>query len=176
MEDNAMKSVKATDGGKRAMLDAAALVILSAIVVFIIVIFTGLFADSERPVADVAADVLKVASDETASSMVQGNDLTFRKTFGLNAADYDGVVYYNPGSNMDACELLVVRCKETEQTDGLVKAVNDRIDSQKSVFEGYAPKQFEQLGRARVLVRGHYVFYVVSDDADEYARAFLEAL
>lgn len=176
MEENEMKSVRMTNGRKRVLLDAAALLILLAIVIFIISIFAELFADSDRPAAEVAADVTAVESQDTESSVTEAGELTFRKIFGLNAADYDGVVYYCPVSNMDACELLVVRVRETEQTDALVKAVNSRIESQKSVFKGYAPKQFEQLGRAKVLVTGHYVFYVVSDDADEYARAFSAAL
>lgn len=176
MEDNSIRSEKKTRRRERILLDGAGLVILLAIVIFITVIFMELFADSDKAAADVAAEVTAVSSEETVESVIQGNDLTFKKIFGLNAADYDGVVYYCPESNMDACELLVVRAAEPEQTDGLVEAINARIDSQKSVFEGYAPKQFEQLGRARVLVRGHYVFYVVSDDADEYARAFLKAL
>ena len=104
--------------------------------------------------------------------MGQGTVLDFKRIFGLNAEDYEGVVYFKPISQMDVEELLIVKLASDDQAEALEEAVNDRIDSQKTSFDGYGVAQCALLEKAIVKTQGNFLFYCVSPDAEKYYQAF----
>lgn len=108
--------------------------------------------------------------------MGQGTVLDFKRIFGLNAEDYEGVVYFKPISQMDVEELLIVKLASDDQAEALEEAVNDRIDSQKTSFDGYGVAQCALLEKAIVKTQGNFLFYCVSPDAEKYYQAFLDAM
>ena len=108
--------------------------------------------------------------------MGQATALDFKRIFGLNAEDYDGVVYFKPISQMDVEELLIVKLASDDQAEALEEAVDDRTDSQKTSFDGYGAAQCALLEKAIVKTRGNFLFYCVSPDAEKYYQAFLDAM
>ena len=55
-------------------------------------------------------------------------------------------------------------------------AIETRLESRKTDFAEYAPKQAMMIEQAVILVRGKYVFMAVSPDAQEYAAVFTKSL
>lgn len=100
----------------------------------------------------------------------------FKRNFGLNAADYSGVLYYSAGANMSAEEVLLIKVKSESQVQEVTDAIDDRIESRINDFEGYAPDEVKLLRDAKQSVRGTYIFYACSAEADKYLSAFGSSL
>lgn len=127
---------------------------------------TKAFTDVERAVSASLDD--NVLSKETEAG--------FKRAFGLNAADYDGVMYYVSDFNLSAEEVLLVRVKSDSQTKEILTAIEERIAAQKADFGDHVPEAVGLLDRAKTSVRGKYVFFAVSEKADEYLKAFRDNL
>ncbi len=108
--------------------------------------------------------------------MGQATVLDFKRIFGLNAEDYEGVAYFKPISQMDVEELLIVKVKSEDQIETLEKAVEERIKSQKNSFDGYGAAQCALLEKAIVKEKGNFLFYCTSPDAEKYCDLFIDAL
>ena len=168
-------------------------VLVALLVVFIAVLLAG-NADSDRSADDVAHDVApELYQDEDESEqgtappdegenegvfdgMGQADALDFKRIFGLNAEDYDGMAYFKPISQMDVEEMLIVRLKSDDQAEALEEAVEERIENQKTSFDGYGAAQCALLGKAIVKHKGNFLFYCVSPEAEKYCNAFLDAI
>ena len=100
----------------------------------------------------------------------------FKRNFSLNAADYDGVMYYSSGSNISAEEVLLIKVKSESQIQEITDAIDQRVEARINDFDGYAPDQVKLLENARQSVRGTYIFFACSQDADAYLSAFSSSL
>lgn len=156
-------------------INIAKYAVLAIILIFVYNVFSQTYADSSATVSQLESAVMKVDTDELKATQ-SGTDLDIKKMFGLNVADYEGAVYNRPVSNMDAQELLIIRAASTDQTKDIENAVKSRIDKQKKVFEGYAPKQYDMLCDAKVVVKGRFVMYVTANNSERYISAFNEEL
>ena len=118
----------------------------------------------------------KVSASVNSEKMQPSTDRFFKKYYGLNAADYDGVLYYAPVSNMDAEELLVVKLKSTDQAETLTDAILKRQSDKEQSFEGYAPEQYA-LAQSYILdTKGNYILFVIDPNAEAIDAAFAGAL
>lgn len=86
------------------------------------------------------------------------------------------MLIYVPGTNMYANEALLIRLSDISQAESVRTAIEERIDTQREIFAGYAPEQTALLERAVVDVRGNYILYVTDDDADRIDEVFRSAL
>ncbi|MBR2696219.1 MAG: DUF4358 domain-containing protein [Parasporobacterium sp.] len=118
----------------------------------------------------------KVTATVNSEKMEISTDRYFKKYYGLNAADYDGVLYYAPVSNMDAEELLVVKLKSTDQAEALTEAILKRQAGKEQSFEGYAPEQYALAQDYILDVQGNYILFVIDPNAEEIDSAFAGAL
>lgn len=99
----------------------------------------------------------------------------FKKYYGLNASDYEAVLYYAPISNMDAEELLVVKMKSTEQEEAVTEAILKRQSDKQNSFEGYAPEEYALAQNYILSVKGSFVLFVIDEAAVEIEAAFAGA-
>lgn len=143
-----------------------------AIVLYIGLILT-LKGESKVPFGKVAGNVEK-AADTTL--MRKGNAQTLKKFYGLNAKDYEGVLFYYAKSAMGAEELLVIKLKDTSQTEEAEKAVEKRLETRRKAFEGYGESQTKMIQNAVSMTRGNYIFLAVSSDARKFQKAFTDSL
>lgn len=109
-------------------------------------------------------------------SLVKQNAQALKRYYGLNSADYEGVALYLSEEGISAEEILLVKAGNDHQVNTIKDAVRERIDNRKDIFADVAPEQVKLLDKAQVLVRGRFVFFVVSKDAQEYADLFTESL
>ncbi len=124
-----------------------------------------------------ASDVFKkVEQTVKTEKMEKTTDRYFKKYYGLNAADYDSVLYYAPVSNMDAEELLVIKLKNSNQAEAVTDAILKRQSDKEQSFEGYAPEQYALAQDYILDVQGNYILFVVDPKAEEIDNAFAGAL
>lgn len=99
-----------------------------------------------------------------------------KRLYGLNPADYAGVVLYYPVTNMDAEELLLVQLNQLSQQETVEAAVQSRLETQKTSFDGYGAEQTALLEESVLEVRGNYILFVVHPEAAAARTAFLQTL
>lgn len=145
-------------------------VIVIVIYICVILAFRG---ESKVPFNKVSGNVEKAAD---ISLMKKGNAQTFKKFYGLNEKDYDGVMLYYAKSAMGAEELLVIRLKDLNQAEAAETAVEKRLETRTEAFEGYGVSQTKMLRNAVSMTRGNYIFLAVSTDAQKFQKAFTDSL
>lgn len=125
------------------------------------------------------------AFEEMAAAVTEGLDLSqmqaadkqmCKRLYGLDPNDYEGCLLYYPTTNMGAEELLLVKLSDTAQQAAVEAAIQARLTTQKTSFDGYGIEQMALLEHCVVELRGNYVLFVVHGSADAVRRAFLDAL
>ena len=147
--------------------------VVFVLIIGFVVLLMLFMSGSNKPFEEVSGSVEDSLDKEALT--VQDAALV-KRNFGLNAADYTGVMYYSSGANMSAEEVLLVKVKRESQVQEVVDAIDERIQSRINDFEGYAPDEVKLLQDARQSVRGTSIFYACSPDADRYLSVFCGSL
>ena len=148
---------------------------LSAALIILFIVLHGL--KNKVSNADPAA-VLSAVTAVINTENMQGADAQMvKRLYGIQPADYESCTLLYPTTNMGAEELLLVKLKDVSQQETVLAAVEKRLQTQKSAFDGYGPEQYSLLENHAVIApRGNYVLFVVSDSADAAKTAFGNAL
>ena len=147
-------------------------VVLAGILIYVILLM--IFASgSKHPFSEVAD---KVEQSLDTSNLVKRDGQAFKRYFGLNSADYEGVLLYSSESAMSAEEVLVVKVKTDKQVQEVSDAIDKHLAEKKEVYDGYAPEEVKLIEDAQRSVRGNYIFLAVAPKAQEYQEIFNRSL
>lgn len=169
MTENMQENVRTNIRTRRMTAPQIMKYIIVAVILAYIAVLMAYASGSSRPFEEVEA-ALSSALD--GSGLKKMDSQMLKRNFGLNSADYAGVMYYASESSMSAEEVLLIRVSGDSQVQEVADAVSERISSRKNAFDGYAPEQVKLLEDAQQSVRGRYVFFAVSPDAEEYRAVF----
>lgn len=159
--------------GKAVFFEAARWVAAALAVVLLI----GMFGGNTVSNADPAEVVQEVTAVLDMSSMLEGDNQMIKRFYGLDPSAFEACYLYYPNTNMMAEELLIIKLKDVSQQETVRLAVEQRIATQKTTFEGYGVEQFALLSdHAVVELRGNYVLFVVNSASAEALKAFRSAL
>ena len=129
---------------------------------------------SSAKAEDVAAAVTETID---MTNMVRSDNQMVKRLYGLDPASFESCILYYPTTNMMAEELLIVKLSDMSQQDTVRAAVEGRLATQKTTFEGYGVEQFDMLTNNSVIeIRGNYVLFVVNAACADARKAFLGAL
>ncbi len=128
---------------------------------------------SNAKMESVAKRVTKAIDTEELS---EADNRMVKRLYGINANDYENVVLYVSDSNMEVEELLIVKLKDTSQSEAVEAAIDTRLNTQLESFEGYGPEQCKLLKDHVLDVRGNYILYVVDKKAKAADKAFQKSL
>ena len=128
---------------------------------------------SDAPFQDVSD---AVASAADTSIMSTGNNQMLKRLYGLDPSEYEGILLYCPTTNMGAEEILLVKLTDVSQQDTVRAAIEARLATQLSNFDGYGVSQTEMLNNAVLEVQGNYILFAVAADPAPIRQAFLDAL
>jgi len=108
------------------------------------------------------SDILSPVTKEIAASF-----------YGFADADVtDCVVLCSTGATTE--EIALFKCASEEAAAKLKANADTRVETQRTVYESYAPGEMPKLDDAIVTQNGLYVFYIVSADASK-AQAVLDS-
>ncbi len=99
-----------------------------------------------------------------------------QKLYGLDINEFEGVTLYYPVSNMDADELFVVKLKDSSQQEAVKSAIEARLATQLSNFDGYGDEQTAMLNASQTYVSGNYAIFISGNQAVDGLNAFKKAL
>ena len=144
-----------------------------AAVISLIWMFGGNTVSNADPV-EVAEAVVETIDME---NMLEADNQLIKRFYGLDPASFEGCILYYPTTNMMAEEVLLVKLKDMSQQAQVRAAIEKRIETQKTTFEGYGVEQFELLENNAVIeVRGNFILFIVNADSAEAQKAFLKAI
>ena len=127
--------------------------------------------------ADPAAVQEAVTAQLDMSQVLEGDNQMIKRLYGLDPAAYEACVLYYPGTNMVAEELLIVKLTDVAQQEELRTAIEARLETQKTTFDGYGVEQYDMLtNHAVVEIRGNWVLFAVNANVEAALQAFLDAL
>ena len=129
---------------------------------------------SSAEFADVSAAVLP---EVDTANMLEAENQMVKRLYGLDPVNFEGCMLYYPRTNMDAEELLIIKLKDKSQQEEVKAALEARVQTQKTTFEGYGVEQMDLLNNYCVVdVRGNFALLVVSKTCDAAQAAFQDAL
>lgn len=151
--------------------------IMKYVVVIVIVAYVVLLmlytSGSTKPFSQVQQSVEKILDTKNLNKAdIQG----LKRYYGLNSADYDGVMLYTSKASLSAEEVLLIKVKKDGQVKDVKDAIERRLKSRKNDFAGYAPKESQMLDQAQLSIRGKYIFLAVSPKAEQYKEVFSKSL
>ena len=142
-------------------------------VLYLISMFGG-NTTSNAKAEDVAAAVVETID---MTNMVLAENQMIKRLYGLDPSAFESCILYYPTTNMMAEELLIVKLSDMSQQEMVRTAIEARLETQKTTFEGYGVEQFDLLTNHSVIeIRGNYVLFVVNAACTEAGKAFLGAL
>ena len=148
-----------------------------AVVLIAVIHLALMFAGDPISNADPAAVETAVTSALDMSQVLEGDNQMIKRLYGLDPGSFEACILYYPGTNMVAEELLIVKLADTAQQEQVRAAIDARLQTQKTTFDGYGVEQYDLLtNHAVVEIRGNWVLFAVHTDAEAALQAFLDAL
>lgn len=144
--------------------------VLTAGYIALLLLFVGV---SGQPFEEVSGAVSAAVDTEHLSGQ---DSMALKQDFGLNSAEFSGVLYYASASAVSAEEVLLIQVADDSQISQVTDALEEHVEKRLEEFSGYMPEQAALLENAGQSVRGDYIFFVVSQDADQYMKVFADSL
>lgn len=152
------------------------LVVLAA-VMSVCGILTGCSGKKEDakdvPVHTIEERIKQVTSME---AMEKGDRSRLKKLYHLDADEVKDFILYTAESNVEANELAVIRVQQEDLVESVKEKIMERIEAQKVKLKDYRPEQFYLVEKHILKVKGRYILFTVSKDAEQIEGAFNEAL
>ena len=148
----------------------------TAVVLALICLLT-MFGSNKISNADSAEVEPAVVAELDMSAMVKADNQMVKRLYGLDPAAFESCILYYPNTNMMAEELLILKLSDTAQQQSVRAAIEARVETQKTTFDGYGVEQFALLTENCIIdIRGNFVLFVVNADCDAAQKAFAGAL
>lgn len=152
--------------------------IIQVAAVIVLMIFIGYLLYDDVP-DNVSLSTIETALENTdvfPGEMQAADSIRIRRLYGINVNDYSEVLSYIPESSMDVDELLIVRVSDSSQIAAVKEAMEARLSSQKTSFDGYGTNQTELLNDAEIENRGNYIWLAVGKDHKIWTKTIQEEL
>lgn len=147
--------------------------ITAVLIIVFVVLMLRYASGSTKSFSEISEAVEASLDTET---LVSQDGQALKRYYGLNSADYTGVLYYSSEFSISAEEVLLIEVKNESQVQEVRDAIEKRLENRINDFEGYAPEQVQILEAAQIQVRGRFIFVAVSENAEEYREAFTGSL
>ena len=146
--------------------------LISSIFMFSMIFMSGCGNSQDKNLGDIEK---YISSKVSLSKMEKGTSKTLKRYYGLNSNELEDFILYTPKSTMDVDEMLMVKVKDEGQIQSIEDVIDSRVNKQLESFSGYGPKQCELLDNYEIKVKGKYIFFAVSEKAQEMKDAFKES-
>lgn len=148
-----------------------------ALVIMLLVLFLlgGCGQDKlQNPTVQSIADKVKQSVD--LSSLKAADYPKLKKLYGISRAELEDFVLYRAPSNIKADEIAIIKVKDPKYIDEVKEKVLKRADRQATSFRDYLPKEYFLIEKKIIKVKGNYILFAVSKDAEKIADVFEDCL
>ena len=120
--------------------------------------------------------IKKVSKEAGLEEMQEFSASRAKADLGINVNDYKAVAYYGHESIMECETLLIICLNDGSQGDELIERIEKQRTGLMNLFQSYAPDQYELLANSILDIKGNYVFYIVSENAEDIAQLFVDCI
>lgn len=99
-----------------------------------------------------------------------------KNMYGIDAKILAGFSVHMPLMNVKANEIGVFQVKDKKDVDSVKAGIKKRAEAIQKEFETYLQDQYKIAQDYRVVVKGDYVLFAISEQADDLEKAFSAAL
>ena len=146
------------------------------LLIFLLIILKGCTSFSGTKDIQVNNIVKEIENSYDLSSLRKGDNKALKRYYGLNSNDLEEFCLYLPSSTMSVDEMFIAKVKDKKQIDAIEESLEERANKQLESFKGYAPEQASLIENNEIAVRGNYVFFAISKDAEEIKDKFKKAV
>ncbi|OXS59170.1 hypothetical protein B1A99_11070 [Cohnella sp. CIP 111063] len=90
----------------------------------------------------------------------------------LDPALLEDYTIRTPMMNVKTNEIAILKVKDAQDVAAVEAAVKQRADDVQKQFETYLQDQYENAKNYKLVVKGNYVLFVISESADDFVNAF----
>lgn len=151
--------------------------VLAVLCVFALLALTACGGKSSSGSGDVSVDVSKLCQDlegtiSSEVSEVSSDVMASTYFFDMDKIE-ESAAALNSGSS--ACEVVVLKCKDSSYVSEAEDLLKKRVESQSTLFASYNAPEVAKLDAAILKTAGNYVVFCVTDDTDKANEIIKEA-
>ncbi|MDQ0086894.1 hypothetical protein J2T12_000288 [Paenibacillus anaericanus] len=90
----------------------------------------------------------------------------------LNPTLLDQYTIMTPMMNIKTNEIAILKVKDAKDIPTVEEAVKQRATDIQKQFETYLPDQYENAKNYKLITKGNYVIFIISENADDIEKAF----
>ena len=125
--------------------------------------------DSKVPVKEMADQILaKVEQPRLMELDAEG----VKNFYHMDPALLEDYTMRSPMMNVQTNEIAIMKVKDAKDIPTVEAAIKQRAEDVQKQFETYLPDQYENAKNYKLVTKGNYVFFVISDKADELIKAY----
>ncbi len=106
------------------------------------------------------------------STLKEGNFAKLKRLYGISRGEIEEFVFYRAPSNIKADEIVLIKVKQTEDTEKVKEKLLKRVEKQAASFKGYLPEEYYLIEKNVVKVQNNYLLLVISPEAEKISEAF----
>lgn len=110
------------------------------------------------------------------SPMLKLEDDYITNYYGVDLSTFDEYVFMTAENALLAETIIMVKMKEGESSEAVVKLLENIIKQKKAELENYLPEQFKIVEKSEVTTNGNYVILIISSKKAELEEQLPEAL
>ncbi len=148
------------------------IILLTVLTALLLLIYSNQTAD-DVSILDIESEL---CSKIDLSSLDKLKDRDLVHFFNIEPSSTEGYLYYKSNESLCVDELLIIKTSSHSELAPFRDAIENRINSQISTFEGYGPEQVSSLEDALIIQKGQYILYYVGDNSEKIEEVFKNAI
>ncbi|MFC5404479.1 DUF4358 domain-containing protein [Cohnella soli] len=98
-----------------------------------------------------------------------------KESYGIDTSTLASFSVRAPLINIKTNEIAVFEVKNAKSIDAIKKGIVKRAEDVQKMFEHYLPDQYENAKNYKIVVKGNYVLFIISESAADLEKAFTTA-
>jgi len=96
----------------------------------------------------------------------------FKDTYAIDPSVLSSYVVSMPMMNVHATEIAVFELKDASGADAVKAGIEKRVQALSEQWKMYLPDQYELVQNYKIVEKGNYIIFVISDSADTIVSKF----
>ena len=107
--------------------------------------------------------------------MRTGNMEKLKKLYDVEEDEVEEFLLYTAPTNIKADELAIIKVKKSESIENIKHNISKRVKKKGNSFKDYLPEEYYLIENHILTTKGNYIFFVISDKAEDIENAFNES-
>ncbi|SHK49991.1 DUF4358 domain-containing protein [Desulforamulus aeronauticus] len=114
----------------------------------------------------------KIGKTVDLSTLKEGNFAKLKRLYGISRGEIEEFAFYQAPSNIKADEIVLIKVKQTEDTEKVKEKLLKRVEKQAANFKDYLPEEYYLIEKNVLKVQNNYLLLVISPEAEKISEAF----